>query len=84
MIGKKFTVRVPVDVHEDCTWEPGTVVEVTHVWDDEGGFDLTDSDGESGSFAPSDLESWFTPEATSADFDAFEDVGGGDGPLVGM
>lgn len=62
MLGKKYIVRIPVAVHEDCTWEPGAVVEVTHVYDDDGGFDLTDSDGESGSFAPSDLESWFTPE----------------------
>lgn len=138
MIGKKYTARVPVDVHEDCTWEPGTVVEVTHVYDDDGGFDLTADDGESGSFAPRDIESWFTPEPeeppsiadafqmvielarenvidirddagahaaqmeacdlvedfvtnnfgddelTSVDFDAFEDVGGGDGPLVAM
>ena len=80
MIGKKFEVRVPVEVHEECTWEPGTVVEITHIYDDNGGFDLTAGDGESGSFAPRDLEEWFKPqtEETSADFtdiaDAFQTV----------
>jgi bifunctional DNA-binding transcriptional regulator/antitoxin component of YhaV-PrlF toxin-antitoxin module len=61
-LGDKFTVVVPVDVHEDCTWEPGTIVEVTHVWDDDQGYDLADKDGEEGSFAPCDLfgaNKWF-------------------------
>lgn len=63
-LGDKFEAVVPVDVCDDVVWEPGTVVEVTHVYDDDGGYDLEDEEGFSGSFAPSDLfgdHRWFKP-----------------------
>lgn len=67
-IGDKFRVVTPVDICKDVHWPIGTVVTVDHIWDasdmPEGtsGYDLIDSQGFGGSFAPSDLEGehrWF-------------------------
>ena len=69
-VGDKLTAIVPVQVSEDCCWEPGTTVQVIERTDHDpseyGSYavELQSDDGQIGSFAEIDVHgefAWFRP-----------------------
>lgn len=61
--GDVFVANIPIDICEDCVWQPGTKAEVVKVYEGTPlGYDLQSPDGVVASFAEIDLEgehAWF-------------------------